>query len=276
MNLKHTCIRRSFSLVEILVAMGVLAVGMIGICALLPLGIRNTTAALHGSVGASVAQTAFTSLEHYSLDLSRENGGFDTNVLSGNSVRFPGEAFPYTAPPDGLLKDNGTFSTVRYMGESGYSWSGVLTPSQTDRWKAEVAVWFQPRMRAEARMYVDYGGESEFTAQCNPASKNRSAGLFIESAADSRDRDVVRMLINRDLELRAGDHLMVDTDTSGHWRRISAVLAAGHPASGWTQARFELGASFPNLTTNKQQKVWIPARHSLIGIYDSTIIFAQQ
>jgi len=62
--------RRAMTLVEILIAIGVLAVGMMSICALLPLGIRNTASSVDKTVAASVAKTVVASLKYYSIDLT--------------------------------------------------------------------------------------------------------------------------------------------------------------------------------------------------------------
>ncbi len=62
--------RRGMTLVEILIAIGILALGMIGIVTLFFVAIRNTATASHRNVGASVARTAFVSLQAFSVDLS--------------------------------------------------------------------------------------------------------------------------------------------------------------------------------------------------------------
>ena len=67
---KHNRARRAMTLVEILIAIGILAVGMMCICSLLPLGIRNTAVSVDRTVAASVAKTAMESMKHASFDLT--------------------------------------------------------------------------------------------------------------------------------------------------------------------------------------------------------------
>jgi prepilin-type N-terminal cleavage/methylation domain-containing protein len=64
--------RSGMTLVEILIAMGILSIGMVSICSLFPLCIRNISTAVNRTVATSVAQSAITSMKDFNcLDLTR-------------------------------------------------------------------------------------------------------------------------------------------------------------------------------------------------------------
>ena len=93
---KHSRARQAMTLVEILIAIGILAVGMMCICSLLPLGIRNTAVSVDRTVAASVAKTAIESLKHYSFDLTvaqtplTDPPGVTYGFVGGQSLRDAG------------------------------------------------------------------------------------------------------------------------------------------------------------------------------------------
>jgi len=62
--------RRGMTLIEILIAIGIMSLGMIGIATLFHLAVRNITTAGHRTSAAAVAQNALSSMRVYSLDLS--------------------------------------------------------------------------------------------------------------------------------------------------------------------------------------------------------------
>lgn len=201
MKLSKLYKRSDFTLVEILVAMGVLAIGMIGICALLPLGIRNVTASVHRSVGASVARSAMVSMHRGSIDLSGSDG---------RNVRITG---PYGAPlweegdagglqkritlctktidrrggfriPEDMYEINGDTVPYRTDGQpSGYSWSAALIPNlPTDRpvdkndtdisYTGQVAVWHQYRLLDnQAGVNPEWKVKSDGTAKVTKVSQ---------------------------------------------------------------------------------------------------------
>jgi prepilin-type N-terminal cleavage/methylation domain-containing protein len=138
------------TLIEILVAMAVLAVGMMGICALLPLSIRNTSTSVHQSVGASVAKIVAESLQRSSLDLSGlhslpENPDIAGVVLDGDAGSLQEGIARYSANNSPISGSRG-FQIPRDVnnvqeitrgeaivslaggGETHYSWSATLVP----------------------------------------------------------------------------------------------------------------------------------------------------
>ncbi len=73
--------RSGMTLIEILIAMGILAIGMMGILTLFPLAIRNISIAVNRTMGAAVAKNAIASLSMYAVDLSRLDASFPPVVI---------------------------------------------------------------------------------------------------------------------------------------------------------------------------------------------------
>jgi len=154
----------------------VLSVGMIGICALLPLGIRNTAVATGRTVGASVAKTASVSLEADTVDLSQLGAGTadvlgdsGTITLDGDSGDLQLAVKSYNDRPDRTINAQRGFQIPRDLEnatafgdgnvinyrqwdsgasqwvETDYGWSATLIPqgivSLQTNYTAQIAVW---------------------------------------------------------------------------------------------------------------------------------------
>jgi len=94
-------VNRSFSLTEVLLAVGILAVGMIFIAGVFPAGIHFTTIATERSIAAVVADEAFAKIRLYGIDLSKLSGNklenFNNDVLPATVDIDPNEfAYPST------------------------------------------------------------------------------------------------------------------------------------------------------------------------------------
>lgn len=94
------------TLIEILIAMGILAVGMLGILALFPLAVRSISVAVNRTLGAAAAKNMIVSLRQYSIDLSQagagpygqiDMGGAGTAYLDGSSGTLSGALAGYHA-----------------------------------------------------------------------------------------------------------------------------------------------------------------------------------
>jgi len=88
--------RSAMTLIEILMAMGIFMLGVIGILTLFPVAIRNISIAVNRTIGAAVAKNAIASMRFFAIDLSVAPDEFAT-ITDG-------------APPDTELKGQPGFS----------------------------------------------------------------------------------------------------------------------------------------------------------------------
>jgi type II secretory pathway pseudopilin PulG len=75
------------TLVEILIAVGIMSLGMIGIAALFHLAVRNITTAGHRTIAAAVVQNALSSMRTCSLDLSVAPDQYATITIGVGDTR---------------------------------------------------------------------------------------------------------------------------------------------------------------------------------------------
>lgn len=144
---------RFMTLIEILIAIGILALGMMGIMSLVPVAIRHTSAALQNSTGGSVAQTAITSLNNYSLDVSDgDKTSFDKvdhwNV-SGDEIAIP-DSLVWADTPNIVDTEQ---DAVRYLVDGDttrYVWHAALDKADNaGDYTAEITIWFKERQTGE-------------------------------------------------------------------------------------------------------------------------------
>jgi len=162
--------RKGMTLVEILIAIGILALGTMGIASLFYLGVRNASVSWHRLTAAAVARNAITSLRSYSLDLSvlpGAYGGLDMNddsdlldaaidiPLRGWAQSFLSDALAhyhlthtamghgyyydtFQIPRDVLLpaslagKWQGTTAYVSCPWDADYGWTATIWPTPID------------------------------------------------------------------------------------------------------------------------------------------------
>jgi type II secretory pathway pseudopilin PulG len=146
----------SFTLIEVLISIALLAVATIGIFSVFPYSIRNITRAVNTTIGGSVARTAAVSLRQYTLDLSRlgdwTQGGFDARnrlvtfldgrgLSSTKGFKIP-EEIPQTGAPNAV-------KTVPYQIEEAAGdwqgtrrrWSAAFIPASGDGYALQLGVW---------------------------------------------------------------------------------------------------------------------------------------
>ena len=70
--------RSGMTLIEILIAMGIFTIGVMGILTLFPVAIRNVSVAVNRTMGAAVAKNAIASIRLYAIDLSVAPGVYAT------------------------------------------------------------------------------------------------------------------------------------------------------------------------------------------------------
>ena len=169
--------RSGFTLIEILIAVGVLAIGIIGILTFFPVAIRNISVAVSRTVAASVGKSVVVSLNHYAIDLSvidpdnlagnpagTISAGADTFVLDGTRDSWTdallgfdgdvgnGDGTDSFKIPDGVtlpkVLRTSAGTTVAVPGKDEYSWSATFLPIPMDAaiddstiYSVQIAVW---------------------------------------------------------------------------------------------------------------------------------------
>jgi len=166
------------TLIEILIAAGILALGMVGILSLFLLAIHNVSTAVSRTVGASVARQAAVSLEHYSLDLAALDtpavasvGGIDLDGSGANvcgaisTVANVGDGWadPCFRLPEGCilpdaLKGDAAGNCVKVRWNPDYGWTATFLPIDagdpvviTDRTRycVQIAIWRHHKLFSE-------------------------------------------------------------------------------------------------------------------------------
>jgi prepilin-type N-terminal cleavage/methylation domain-containing protein len=117
-----------FSLTEVLIAVGILAVGMVFIAGVFPVGIRLTTVATERTVAAVIADEAFAKIKIYATgDSSITGDDIQLNALS-----------PYELRPYGTIDFNDIFPAMKDAGcnEFLYPSTGTDTGQKQYCWSA--------------------------------------------------------------------------------------------------------------------------------------------
>ncbi len=149
--MKNRINNKGFSLVEILMSLGILSIGMLLIAAVFPVGIHFTTIATERTIASAVADEAFAKIRLYCTD---PNVG-----LSPGMVDTVLEVFPPVDPS--LLID---YNSVEFSYPSDddvavsrrmYSWSAVWRRVSADMsdTRIQVTVFVSRRAGAPARYY---------------------------------------------------------------------------------------------------------------------------
>lgn len=117
-GMKRASYKAGFSLTEVLIAIGVLAVGMVFVAGVFPVAIHFTTVATERTVAAVVADTAFANIQLYRID---PTGLLDDRQIPVQDVAdIPAIMFLY---PSTYHWEEIGGSWVRVMtGQPGYYW----------------------------------------------------------------------------------------------------------------------------------------------------------
>jgi len=263
--------RRGMTLMEILVATGILAMGMMGICALLPLGIRNTATSVDRTIGASVAKTAITSLQHETVDLGFGTAatvldcldkldGTPGNIAKailyykndGNTIDR-GSAFVIP----GFLSNASQFGTsdvvilkewdeanTKWV-ETEYYWAATFIPLGTDTinestvYVCQVAIWRKYELLIDG---VEAGGPD------------------LHFSAKSKNVDVIGPPATFWDKIRVGDYVRGEKQML--WYKVAALDEAGDT--------LVLAAPFP-FNFGMTQTADVASRFKLIALYNTVI-----
>jgi prepilin-type N-terminal cleavage/methylation domain-containing protein len=124
--------KKGFSLTEVLIAVGILAVGLTFIAGTFPVGIGLTTVAAERTIGAIVADEAFAKIKLYGVDVSQLNTNsmrsFDEPGIA--DISLPGDANEVFAYPS---VDTGT--------PHSYYWSALCRRIDSDSRLVQVTVF---------------------------------------------------------------------------------------------------------------------------------------
>ena len=210
--------REGFTLMEILMAMGILAFGLFGVLTLFPVAIRSVGVAVNQTTGPAVGQDAILGLQRPEID---QGYGFDIDIASG-------ETWPEYVPTagtfgDGFAPSPATFKipdhtnlgpgTVTPQWATSYGWTASFLPltipidDETD-YRVQVAVW------RDYDLIYDGATTATFTLLLADGSNLSEAQLVtgIGGASDLTDR------------VSAGDYVRLDDH--GVWYRIATVVDA--------------------------------------------------
>ncbi len=232
------------TLVEILVAIVILAFGMMGIIAVVPYAIRNTTGSLHKSVAGSVAQTVAVSLKHYYMDLSMVDEGnpWDQDL----SQHFQTGSYPICIPADTQIGSLITWDTVpfsdsyNYSGRGNYSWTATIQKPDpdSDGYPLQIAVWRRYRT---------------VSSTLNTVYKADSPTIV---AADTT------------LRVQMGDY--VSLEDLGVWRHVAGTREETDKLTIILSAPFKNATSIID-TITKDSHVYTADNKDLISVYSTTI-----
>lgn len=283
MNSAHC--RVEFSLIEILIAVGVLAIGMMGIASLFPLAIRNNAVAVNTTTGASVGRTATLSLSHDAVDvgLLEEPGEDDTTGIVGQ-VTTSGVTHDLDGSPGQLhnalagrtiskkrgfslpaeLDNTDEFGTQKISGvinaiddrvwdgsvwrKTGRSWSAVLIPQDS---------------------VIDLS--TTYTAQVAVWKNVDILGKADADYAANRFGNVRPTTDRFWGEIEPGDYVCraKGNHPVGVWHRIEEI----DPANEDLHLKSSLSSEVVNLssTTDSGEILWVASRVKLISLYDCVI-----
>lgn len=137
-----------FSLTEVLLAVGIIAIGMTFVAGVFPVGIYLTTVATERTVAAIVADEAFAKIELYGVDLNSFSGtGLDDfNSVLPAGVNFdPGE-FAYPSDP------------AINISQKQYFWSALCRRVGTGTGLVQVTVFISRKANPNLMYYQQSGG----------------------------------------------------------------------------------------------------------------------
>ena len=210
-----------FTLTEILIAVFILAIGLVGVLSLFPVGIHATGKVIQASNAGAVARTAFATMQDMNFIQSVAGQGFATYELSG------GIACP--------LRDLDRLDAViDVYGLDQYSWTLEALPTDDTRIRAfhvQAAVF-------RNRSVFNNGGTAAFS-NSNSLVVGTGTLWTTGTAPLPKPGGYIRHIATVDVN---GTPLDLTDDVSvGIWYRIREVLSD-------TQIRLEQAFQYPDLT----------------------------
>jgi type II secretory pathway pseudopilin PulG len=269
------------TLVEILIATGILALGMMGILSLLPYAIRNTADSVHNTIGASVAKTAMASLKEYCLDLDKPSF-----TSTGSSLGDPMDPFSNTInlPEDlqylGLdfLKDAGFLNSAKTMvayrvndERTRYGWSAQIqekNPNMSYR-NVNIDIWYNKRSEVNTDMIVDVDDPGEFYIRKGTGEEN----LLV----DISDKDECFIWYKSDVEIKKGQNIFVASGFKWdggsdlqYYLPVKEILYGPKPDNGGIYIRFRTSNEIDSFNDISSQ-VSVKDKNYHIGTYRAQV-----
>jgi prepilin-type N-terminal cleavage/methylation domain-containing protein len=200
---------KGFSLTEVLIAVGILAVGLMFIAGTFPVGIGLTTIAAERTIGAIAADEAFTKIRLYGVNV----GALSTEGMTDfNDV--PGTLLP--ADTDRMF----AYPSVDTGSSHSYYWSALCRRIDEDSRLVQVNVFVCRKTGMQSRYPIDHPDDDE-----NAYDWPRP--VLVEKIRIRLDNKKVLRVSPRELEKRrffvAGSTIVADP-SGGIYRVVSAQL----------------------------------------------------
>lgn len=196
--------KNGFSLSELLIALGIFAIGMIFIAGVFPAGVLFTTIATERTIAAVVADEAFAMVRLCGIDLSSLSADsqtvyqyFDPNnpdIFTYPSAVLP--AYP-SAEPD-----------YDVSAEKKYSWSAHCRKDNPDYPLVHITVFISRKIGTNTKYKNPFGGEAD-----------RPMPFLVEVSQVSNDK----LQIIDDKTLINDGHIIIDNETGQRYRVLERL-----------------------------------------------------
>jgi hypothetical protein len=256
------------TLVEILIATGILALGMMGILSLLPYAIRNTADSVHNTIGASVAKTAMASLKEYCVDLD----DCSKSPTSSLGTMSDYEPHTFTIPDDVTINDDFLNSDgdigkmVIYKvndKNTNYGWSARVEKNagNTSQQNVLLDVWHKERSGLSTDMDVSVNNPIYFSVGTE------------ELLVNDTNKKECHVWYDANVEIREGQNIFVDAgfkwndgDQWEYYLPVEEITDGPSEMGGGIYIRFNTRKEITQFK-NSTSHVSVPDKNYFIGQY---------
>jgi type II secretory pathway pseudopilin PulG len=261
------------TLVEILIATGILALGMMGILSLLPYAIRNTADSVHNTIGASVAKTAMASLKEYCLDLDEPSDScLNGNIKNYGSPLVIPDALKEDSPINDFItnyreipSDNEGEMVIYKVNDknTNYGWSARVEKNagNTSQQNVLLDVWHKERSGLSTDMDVQVHDPIYFSTT--------DENLLVNDT----NKKECRIWYKADVEIREGQNIFVDAgfkwndgDQWEYYLPVEEITDGPSEMGGGIYIRFNTRKEITQFK-NSTSHVSVPDKNYFIGQY---------